>query len=78
MQRASTAIYLAMAQLLYEERADVNRVDQDGTAPVHSAACNGHLHVLKFLSQIGVNMEARGAIIIGDDWKNVLRNATHL
>jgi ankyrin repeat protein len=46
---------LEMAHLLHEQRADINLADQDGTAPVHAAACAGHVHIIQFLSQIGVN-----------------------
>ena len=69
---------LEMAHLLHEQRADINLADQDGTAPVHAAACAGHVHIIQFLSQIGVNMEARGNIYIGEDWDQVLHDATPL
>ena len=67
-----------MAHLLHEQRADINLADQDGTAPVHAAACAGHVRIIQFLSQIGVNMEARGNIYIGEDWDQVLHDATPL
>ena len=67
---------LEMAQLLHGRGADITKADQDGTFPVHAAACRGHLHIIQFLSKIGVNMEARGTVYVGEDWKQVLTNAT--
>jgi hypothetical protein len=67
---------LEMAQLLHGRGADITQADQDGTFPVHAAACAGHLHIIQFLSKIGVNMEARGTVYVGEDWKQVLNNAT--
>ena len=67
-----------MAQLLYEQKADINRVDQDGSAPVHSAAYSGHVHIMRYLAQIGVDLETRGTVYIGNEWKQVLRDATPL
>ena len=65
-----------MAKLLHRHGADITHADQDGTFPVHAAACRGHLHIIQFLSQIGVNMEARGTIYVGAEWNQVLNNAT--
>ena len=38
--------------------------DRDGTAPVHIAAARGHVDVMKFLHENGVNLEVTGCIYL--------------
>ena len=58
-----------MLRILHACGIDMGQADEDGTSPVHIAAANGNLDVLKFMHENGVNMEAQGAIYLdtGED-----------
>ena len=53
-----------MLRILHACGIDMEQADEDGTSPVHIAAANGNLDVLKFMHENGVNMEAQGAIYL--------------
>ena len=58
--RACEANCLDIVELL-APHVDMNQADHDGTAPVHIASAKGHLEVVRFLCEQGINMQRREA-----------------
>ena len=56
-----------MLRILHACGIDMEQADEDGISPVHTAAANGNLDVLKFMHENGVNLEAQGAIYLDTD-----------
>ena len=45
------------------DRMRMSDSNQDGTTPIHAAAMNGHLEVVRFLHESGVEVETQGTIL---------------
>ena len=41
---------------LFNQNSDMNQGDYDARTPLHLASANGHFHIVKFLVEIGVNV----------------------
>lgn len=69
----------ALLHLLHRHDVDLQKADQDGTAPVHAAAAYGNWKAIKFLHEHGVNMETPGCVFgLGGDWDHLRKGLTPL
>eukprot|EP00439_Symbiodinium_sp_Y106_P045010 s5852_g5.t1 len=61
MHDAVLASQTALVQLLSESGADKHKRDDLGRTPIYDAACSGNWHIVTYLIQRGVDVDARDA-----------------